>query len=284
MPRLHARRTHVAHCTLKTKHAMDAYCVITSYKLLRDVVATLTYRKFLQIQVFGDCDMLLPASELITVAQLPEITGFLPEEGRNIANCLRLSSESTVPSLKRKQSMRAQEQKKELMPDAEKEKYDKAEEDRLEAHQFGLKYIVASGQTGCLWIDHFMYLLCEHWYKSNAGIGEARKSAFAQFADGGRMDLGDFASLMKSVCPLGEYEVAHLFMQLVDSEGKVDVDEWLQVLSLYEAGLAGTVASLLPGISCLDFVHVVPNTPRSIHTTSGRLYLLSLTRTFTLPL
>jgi hypothetical protein len=216
--------------------------------------------------------MLLPASELITVAQLPEIAGLLPE-GRNIANCLRLSSESTVPSLKRKQSMRAQEKKKELMPDDEQDKYDKAEEDRLEAHQFGLKYIVASGETGCLWIDHFLYLLCEHWYKSNSGVGEARKSAFAQFADGGRMDLGDFASLMKVVCPLGEYEVAHLFMQLVDSEGKVDVDEWLQVLSLYEAGLAGTVASLLPGIACLNFVHVVPNTPRSIHTISMWAYM-----------
>jgi hypothetical protein len=44
------------------------------------------------------------------------------------------------------------------------------------------------------------------------------------------MDLGDFALLHKQVCPdLGEFDVAHLFMQLVDTQGVVDHDEWLQV-------------------------------------------------------
>ena len=59
------------------------------------------------------------------------------------------------------------------------------------------------------------------------------------------MDLGDFASLLKGVAPtLSEMEVAHMFMELVDLEGRVDVGEWLQVLSLYEAGLGGRHAPL----------------------------------------
>lgn len=69
-------------------------------------------------------------------------------------------------------------------------------------------------------------------------VETARKANFAKFSQDadGRMDLGDFASLMKVVSPsMGEYDVAHLFMELVDSHGKVDADEWLQVLSLYEA-------------------------------------------------
>ena len=54
------------------------------------------------------------------------------------------------------------------------------------------------------------------------------------------MDLGDFASLLKGVAPtLSEMEVAHMFMELVDLDGRLDVGEWLQVLSLYEAGLGG---------------------------------------------
>ena len=60
------------------------------------------------------------------------------------------------------------------------------------------------------------------------------------------MDLGDFASLLKGVAPtLSEMEVAHMFMELVDLEGRVDVGEWLQVLSLYEAGLGGRHAPLV---------------------------------------
>jgi hypothetical protein len=53
----------------------------------------------------------------------------------------------------------------------------------------------------------------------------------------GRMDLGDFASMLKTLDPeMGEMDVAHLFMELVDSKGCIDVDEWLQLLSLYNAG------------------------------------------------
>ena len=51
------------------------------------------------------------------------------------------------------------------------------------------------------------------------------------------MDLGDFASMLKTLDPeMGEMDVAHLFMELVDSKGCIDVDEWLQLLSLYNAG------------------------------------------------
>ena len=47
------------------------------------------------------------------------------------------------------------------------------------------------------------------------------------------MDLGDFATLHKQVSPdMGEFDVAHLFMQLVDTRGIVDPDEWLQVMLL----------------------------------------------------
>ena len=73
------------------------------------------------------------------------------------------------------------------------------------------------------------------------------------------MDLGDFATLHKQVSPdMGEFDVAHLFMQLVDTRGSVDPDEWLQVLSLYEAGLAGGGGSFLPDepTTYLDHRHV----------------------------
>jgi hypothetical protein len=48
-------------------------------------------------QVFGDCDMLLPAAEIISIVQSDNIAQQLPEATRNIANCLRLSGESSVP-------------------------------------------------------------------------------------------------------------------------------------------------------------------------------------------
>jgi hypothetical protein len=51
------------------------------------------------------------------------------------------------------------------------------------------------------------------------------------------MDLGDFASMLKTIdAEMCEMDVAHLFMELVDSKGCIDVDEWLQLLSLYNAG------------------------------------------------
>jgi len=48
-------------------------------------------------QVFADCDMLLPAAEIISIVQSDNIAQQLPEATRNIANCLRLSGESSVP-------------------------------------------------------------------------------------------------------------------------------------------------------------------------------------------
>jgi hypothetical protein len=69
-------------------------------------------------------------------------------------------------------------------------------------------------------------------------VETSRKESFAKFSQDtdGRMDLGDFASLLKVVSPsMEEYDVAHLYMELVDSRGNVDPDEWLLVLSLYEA-------------------------------------------------
>jgi hypothetical protein len=213
-------------------------------------------------QVFGDCDMLLPAAEIISIVQSDNIAQKLPEATRNIANCLRLSAESAVPRLQRAQSMRGQEVKKKLMSDKGKAAFDEAEEKRLDNHQLGLKYIVAIGATGCVWIDHFLYLFAEHWHKTNAAAETTRKALFAKFSQDseGRMDLGDFATLHKQVSPdLGEFDVAHLFMQLVDTRGSVDPDEWLQVLSLYEAGLAGGGGSFLPDepTTYLDHRHVI---------------------------
>ena len=64
------------------------------------------------------------------------------------------------------------------------------------------------------------------------------------------MDLGDFACLVKVVSPsMEEYDVAHLYMELVDSHGNVDADEWLLVLSLYEA-VRHAYYALLPGGAC----------------------------------
>lgn len=201
------------------------------------------------VNAFSDCDLLLPAAEVIAIMQSPEIESLVAEQGRNIAHCLRLSSDSTVPRLQRRQSNRAQEHQKTLIPDQKTRAFDLAEEKRLQTHQMGLKYIVASGETGCVWIDHFLYLACELWYKGNGVVEAARKCSFAQFAQDseGRMDLGDFASMIAVVSPdLSEFDVAHLFMQLVDLEGRVDVEEWLQVLSLYEAGLGGGGGTFLP--------------------------------------
>jgi len=134
------------------------------------------------VQVFGDCDMLLPAAEIISIVQSEAIAQKLPEEARNIANCLRLSAEIAVPKFQRAQSMRGQDAKKELLSDEDKAAFDEAEEKRLQNHQLGLKYIVASGATGCVWIDHFLYLFAGHWHKTNAAAESARKALFAKFA------------------------------------------------------------------------------------------------------
>lgn len=60
--------------------------------------------------------------------------------------------------------------------------FDEAEEKRVETHQLALKYVLASGDTGCVWIDRFLYLLAEHISKTNAAMEAKLKSTFAQYA------------------------------------------------------------------------------------------------------
>ena len=52
----------------------------------------------------------------------------------------------------------------------------------METHQVALKYVLASGDTGCVWIDRFLYLLAEHITKTNAAMEAKLKSIFAQYA------------------------------------------------------------------------------------------------------
>ena len=64
--------------------------------------------------------------------------------------------------------MREQKNKKLLLNfDEEKAAFDDKQAEHLEDHQTELKYIVATGEAGCIWVDHLLYLLAEQWHKSN---------------------------------------------------------------------------------------------------------------------
>jgi hypothetical protein len=69
------------------------------------------------------------------------------------------------------------------MDDRAKALFDETEKKRLEVHQMGLKYIVAMSETGCVWIDHFLFLLCLHWYKSNGIVEAVRLAEFTKVAE-----------------------------------------------------------------------------------------------------
>mgnify|MGYP001435695431 CR=1 FL=1 len=135
--------------------------------------------------IFGDCDFLVPVSEIIPIVQSEAVQAMLPEAAaQNVMPCFEASYESTVPVVERQLSMRGHELKKMLMDQEQASAFEESERARVEAHQTGLKDVV-EGEPSNVWIDRFLYALSKRWHESNARLDEARKQQFCAFSQVG---------------------------------------------------------------------------------------------------
>ena len=135
--------------------------------------------------IFGDCDFLVPVSEIIPIVQSEAVQAMLPEAAaQNVMPCFEASYESTVPVAERQLSMRGHELKKMLMDQEQASAFEESERARVEAHQTGLKDVV-EGEPSNVWIDRFLYALSKRWHESNARLDEARKQQFCAFSQVG---------------------------------------------------------------------------------------------------